>query len=44
MAGRDVFLRTNGSNAAGGEAGGAGADEFGETADEFTFWLCGGDA
>ena len=44
MAGRDIFLRANGSYAAGREAGGAGADEFGETADEFAFWLCGSDA
>ena len=44
MASRDILLRANGSYAASREASGAGADEFGETADEFAFWFCGGDA
>ena len=43
MAGRDTFLFADGSYAAGREAGSAGADEFGETADEFAFWFCGSD-
>ena len=39
---RVAFLLSDGSDATGGETGGAGADEFGEAADEFEFGV-GGD-
>jgi len=41
VAGGDALLLADGGDAAGREAGGAGADELGEAADELEFGLGG---
>lgn len=44
MASLDVLLLTDGRNTTGGEASGAGADEFGELAAELEFGFCANEA